>query len=243
MACQPFLQMMILICSGGIVLAQSTGNKTSVQNVVFTIYMKKAGLCNQLFAFLHSLLVATALKWDYEIPEFLYHSNGAVPYDRQVFQRTSMSKLLDVKRMQEAFRARGTNLHTFGSIGPTHDIVFKHKPNNHPLSDWILRAKANIAKEKKRAPKGLPPELNFAADESLQNHQSLQNLGQTQGHPPTRIIDPLRALRLINFHPGPGDVAIGHSGWQAFKELVNLIYFAPKLEAIANRVIRRLKEK
>lgn len=54
------------MCSTGLVF----GGDVS-QRVIFTIYMEKAGLCNQLFALMHSLLVAVAMKWDYEFPEFL----------------------------------------------------------------------------------------------------------------------------------------------------------------------------
>eukprot|EP00667_Euglena_gracilis_P023181 EG_transcript_26094 len=49
-----------------------------------------------------------------------------------------------------------------------------------------------------------------------------------------------RPLRITHFHPGPGEVTVGQSGWPAFKELVRLVAFAPELEAAAQRIVSQL---
>eukprot|EP00667_Euglena_gracilis_P007246 EG_transcript_7316 len=198
--CRILFSFIFFICSG-LTHAESSSNSTDSKKVIFTIYMEKAGLCNQLFAMMHSLLVATAMGWDYELPEFLYHSNGAVPYERQDFRRTSMSRLLNVKKMQAAFRARGTTLYAHGTTGPTHDVRFENTPSCRPLPEWVQRGKETV--ERANAP-------------------------------------PDRTLRITHHHPGAGDIAIGKSGWPMFKELVQLLYFAPQLENIADKIVQKL---
>eukprot|EP00668_Euglena_longa_P014643 GGOE01018640.1.p1 GENE.GGOE01018640.1~~GGOE01018640.1.p1 ORF type:complete len:307 (+),score=12.53 GGOE01018640.1:2-922(+) len=141
------------------------------------------------------------MHWDYELPLFSYHENGAVLFKHQSFHRVRMERLLDVKKMQDAFLKRGTVLYAHGTTGPTRDMRFKRPPIARPLPNWIQRCK-EVAK-KASVHKGKP-------------------------------------LKITHFPSGPGDVAIGRSGWPAFKELIQHLYFAPHIEAISQHIIDAL---
>eukprot|EP00667_Euglena_gracilis_P007066 EG_transcript_7124 len=126
----------ILLCSTAAVQS-ATYNGTGGRRVIFTVHPEKGGLATQLFALAHSLFVATAMGWDYELPEFLYSSD-------EELHRTSMARVLDVEQMQAAFHEQGTTLYAYGTSGPAHTIRFQNPPTSRPLCEWIQRGQAAV---------------------------------------------------------------------------------------------------
>eukprot|EP00667_Euglena_gracilis_P016047 EG_transcript_16739 len=123
-------RLIFLLC--GAAAVQSAENDG--QGIILTITPEKGGLGTQLFGLAHSLLVATTMGWDYELPEFLYHTSD------QVLHRGSISRILDVEFMQAVFREQGTTLYAHGATGPTHTVRLQNPPISRPLWEWIQRA-------------------------------------------------------------------------------------------------------
>eukprot|EP00667_Euglena_gracilis_P012911 EG_transcript_13290 len=163
--------------------------------------MEGGGLCNQLYALLHGLLVAVTLQWDFELPDLLYQQNGSELMEAKVFARAPLTRLLDVPRMQTGLRRWGISLHPRGTLGPTFDVFMKTAPVLKPPAKWAQLARRYHER---------------AAGQS--------NL----------------TFKLIQPHPGPGDVKVGRANWPLFRDLVQNLHFAPGLQAVAGRIVAAL---
>eukprot|EP00667_Euglena_gracilis_P014597 EG_transcript_15121 len=135
----PTLLLLLMVHPSVMVLEGSANPK-----VIMAYSLKRGGFCNQLYSMLHCMLIASSFKWDYELPELLYHTNPEKEWGKKKFHTAPLTKVLDVTKMQAAFLKRGMLLYFHGSTGPTNDIQWVKAPVSGPLFQWRMVARDHV---------------------------------------------------------------------------------------------------